>query len=515
VYSSFSEAWWLLLHVSTPPELSTAKAAMEAHLSLSDGTSIQEPSATPGKGLRSVSLKEKLMQRVLGQESAVGEVVRQIQRQEEGSRLGNRPVTMLFIGCPGTGKMHLAKELTRHLNEGVVDPKASLIRLDMSRYSQVDEVYSFIGGQHSPRDQLLQQLKACPTAVVFFDHMDKAHADVWSCLLQAFSDGWLIDGKGDMIDCSHATFILGAHFLPVQSPEQPSRLEPYMQMLQQVFRREDVLAHLDATVLFVPFTREVQQQVLRQALEKTQHSARESDRIGLTWGSDVEGWLLSNCDLRFGARSIHHQVERHVIRKLALGIQEQEVSSGDNVVLRVSDGSISLKVIKPRKPVTPPASTSTPQPASHPVSTPHPVSQRIPVGVHQPMRRPAPFSPESSSISDQMERYLTGSLSPRFASEPAPGFDATGLAPTAPAGFHALAPIQETVNAPAGFHALAPIQETVHIPPHLLGAQQPQMGEQETSLPQSVALEEYLPASVDSVNEECELAAYVDASEYF
>ena len=51
-----------------------------------------------------------------------------------------------------------------------------------------------------------------------------------------------------------------------------------MQMLQQVFRREDVLAHLDATVLFVPFTREVQQQVLRQALEKTQHSARESDR---------------------------------------------------------------------------------------------------------------------------------------------------------------------------------------------------------------------------------------------
>ena len=224
-------------------------------------------------------------------------------------------------------------------------------------------------------------------------------------------------------------------------------------------------------------------EVLRALVARVFLSMRHSpttlhNRIGLTWGSDVEGWLLSNCDLRFGARSIHHQVERHVIRKLALGIQEQEVSSGDNVVLRVSDGSISLKVIKPRKPVTPPASTSTPQPASHPVSTPHPVSQRIPVGVHQPMRRPAPFSPESSSISDQMERYLTGSLSPRFASEPAPGFDATGLAPTAPAGFHALAPIQETVNAPAGFHALAPIQETVHIPPHLLGAQQPQMGEQ-------------------------------------
>lgn len=61
---------------------------------------------------------------------------------------------------------------------------------------------------HDDGGQLTKLLKKCPSAVVLFDEVDKAHPDVLTVLLQLFDEGRLTDGKGKTIECKNAIFIM-------------------------------------------------------------------------------------------------------------------------------------------------------------------------------------------------------------------------------------------------------------------------------------------------------------------
>lgn len=61
---------------------------------------------------------------------------------------------------------------------------------------------------HDEGGQLTKKLKKCPTAVVLFDEVDKAHPDVLTVLLQLFDEGRLTDGQGKTIECKDAIFIM-------------------------------------------------------------------------------------------------------------------------------------------------------------------------------------------------------------------------------------------------------------------------------------------------------------------
>lgn len=61
---------------------------------------------------------------------------------------------------------------------------------------------------HDDGGQLTKKLKKCPSAVVLFDEVDKAHPDVLTVLLQLFDEGRLTDGQGKTIECKDAIFIM-------------------------------------------------------------------------------------------------------------------------------------------------------------------------------------------------------------------------------------------------------------------------------------------------------------------
>ncbi|MCB9200105.1 MAG: ATP-dependent Clp protease ATP-binding subunit, partial [Flavobacteriales bacterium] len=78
-------------------------------------------------------MKEEMTGKVIGQDEAVGKVVKAIQRNRAGLKDPNRPIgTFIFLGPTGVGKTQLAKELARYL----FDTEDALIRIDMSEYME-------------------------------------------------------------------------------------------------------------------------------------------------------------------------------------------------------------------------------------------------------------------------------------------------------------------------------------------------------------------------------------------
>lgn len=166
-------------------------------------------------------LASRLRSRIIGQDKAVEAVSRTILRARTGLRDENRPMgVFLFAGSTGVGKTLLAKELGREIFGG----GESLIRLDMSEYSERHNISRMIGSPpgyvgYGEGGQLTEAVRRNPYSVVLFDEIEKAHPEVFNLLLQVFDEGHLTDGEGRRIDFRHTILIMTSNL--GASPTRP------------------------------------------------------------------------------------------------------------------------------------------------------------------------------------------------------------------------------------------------------------------------------------------------------
>src|SRR5207247_808571 len=135
----------------------------------------------------------------------------------------NRPIgSFLFLGPTGVGKT----ELARALAEFLFDDEQAMVRIDMSEYQEKHTVSRMIGAPpgyvgYEEAGQLTEAVRRRPYAVVLFDEVEKAHAEVVNVLLQLLDDGRLTDGKGRTIDFKNTVVImtsnLGSQFIAERS----------------------------------------------------------------------------------------------------------------------------------------------------------------------------------------------------------------------------------------------------------------------------------------------------------
>lgn len=91
---------------------------------------------------RLIGLAERLHQRVVGQDQAVGAVAEAVLRSRAGLGRPQQPTgSFLFLGPTGVGKTELAKALAEQL----FDDENLLIRIDMSEYMEQHSVSRLIG----------------------------------------------------------------------------------------------------------------------------------------------------------------------------------------------------------------------------------------------------------------------------------------------------------------------------------------------------------------------------------
>jgi ATP-dependent Clp protease ATP-binding subunit ClpC len=163
-----------------------------------------------GENERLFNMSESLMGKVIGQDHAIQKVSRSVLRNRMGMKDPNKPIgTFLFLGPTGVGKTQLAKELAKYMF-GSTD---SLIRIDMSEYSEKFEVTKLTGAPpgyvgHEDGGQLTEKVRRKPYSIVLFDEIEKAHPEIFNTLLQILDEGHVTDSLGRSINFKNTLIIL-------------------------------------------------------------------------------------------------------------------------------------------------------------------------------------------------------------------------------------------------------------------------------------------------------------------
>lgn len=158
---------------------------------------------------RLLSLEDKLNEKVIGQEEAVKQVVKAIQKSKIGLKKNHRPDSIFLLGQSGTGKTLLAKELSKNL---FGDDK-SLIRVNMNEYADKISVSRLIGGApgyvgYEDGGELTNKVKNKPYSVILLDEIEKAHPDVMDIFLQVLDEGELTDAQGVTVNFKNTIIIM-------------------------------------------------------------------------------------------------------------------------------------------------------------------------------------------------------------------------------------------------------------------------------------------------------------------
>jgi ATP-dependent Clp protease ATP-binding subunit ClpB len=309
-----------------------------------------------------IHMEERLHQRVVGQDEAIRAVANAIRRARAGLQDPNRPLgSFMFLGPTGVGKT----ELARALAEFLFDDEHALIRIDMSEYQEKHTVSRMIGAPpgyvgYEEAGQLTEAVRRRPYAVVLFDEVEKAHAEVLNVLLQLLDDGRLTDGKGRTVDFKNVVVImtsnLGSQFIAEASTGAGSAAElpegvrrQVAEALRQHFRPE-FLNRIDEVIYFHALGIEHMTSIVdiqvRGLLKRL-----EDRKIRVELTEAARKFLVSEgYDPMYGARPLKRTIQRRVLDPLAMRVLEGEFKEGDRVVVDVGDAGLSFE--KSAEPVT-------------------------------------------------------------------------------------------------------------------------------------------------------------------
>ncbi len=297
-----------------------------------------------GEVKKLVHMEERLRERVVGQDAALGVVANAIRRSRAGLSDPKRPIgSFIFLGPTGVGKT----ETARALAEFLFDDEQAMVRIDMSEYMEKHAVARLIGAPpgyigYDEGGQLTEAVRRRPYAVILFDEIEKAHPDVFNVLLQVMDDGRLTDSKGRTVDFKNTVLImtsnLGSAFLSAEAlkTEQDFDMarESVMRVLREHFRPE-FLNRVDDLVIYRPLGAAQLGQILDLRLAEVQ-KLLEDRQISLELTEQAKQLILATgSDVAYGARPLKRALQRMVQDPLAMKILDGEVLHGAHVRIDV------------------------------------------------------------------------------------------------------------------------------------------------------------------------------------
>ena len=298
-----------------------------------------------GETEKLLQMEELLGSRLIGQHQAVQSVSDAVRRARTGVADPDRPTgSFLFLGPTGVGKTELAKALAEFL----FDDERSMIRIDMSEYSEKHSVARLVGAPpgyvgFDEGGQLTEAVRRRPYSVVLLDEVEKAHPEVFDILLQVLDDGRLTDGQGRTVDFRNVVLILtsnlGSQFLVDQSEEEDVRREKVMSVVNASFKPE-FLNRLDDIVMFEPLSMEQLTSIVDLQIGSLQ-DRMASRRLTLEVTDAAKEWLgFTGYDPAYGARPLRRLIQREIGDQLAKALLAGEVEDGDTVLVDRAEPSL-------------------------------------------------------------------------------------------------------------------------------------------------------------------------------
>jgi ATP-dependent Clp protease ATP-binding subunit ClpC len=279
------------------------------------------------EGHRLLKMKERLQNRIIGQDEAIDLVVKAIQRGRAGIKDPNRPIgSFLFFGPTGVGKTQLAKSIAEYL----FDSQDNIIRIDMSEYMEKINVSRLIGAPpgyvgFEEGGQLSERVRKKPYCVVLLDEIEKAHPDVFNLLLQVIDEGRLTDNNGRTVNFKNTILIMtsnvgsreiedygsGIGFATSEKNISANKKTIVEKAVRKAFSPE-FINRVDQQIFFNSLTKEDIEKIIDIELKDLRNRVLDAGfKISVTPSAKrfiaEEGY-----DPKFGARPLRRAIQKHI-----------------------------------------------------------------------------------------------------------------------------------------------------------------------------------------------------------
>ena len=320
---------------------------------ISKMTGIPSGRVAESEGGKLMKMRQKLQERIIGQDEAIEKVVRAIQRNRAGIKDPGKPIsTFIFFGPTGVGKTQLAKSLAEYL----FDSEENMIRLDMSEYMEKFNVSRLIGAPpgyvgFEEGGQLSERVRRKPYCVVLLDEIEKAHPDVFNLLLQVMDEGRLTDSNGRTISFRNTIVIMtsnvgsreldeygsGVGFNTAGKNLRTNRKSILEKAVRKAFPPE-FINRVDEQVFFRALDKEDIEKIIDIELKELKQRVSEAG-FNLNVTPSAKRFVAdAGYDPSYGARPLKRAIQRHIEDPVSEQIIADRMSGGSHsgATLRVS-----------------------------------------------------------------------------------------------------------------------------------------------------------------------------------
>jgi ATP-dependent Clp protease ATP-binding subunit ClpC len=338
---------------------------------ISKWTGIPVSQMLEGEAEKLLHMEERIHERLVDQEEAVGVISEAIRRSRAGLKDPRRPIgSFMFLGPTGVGKTELARTLAWFL----FDDENAMVRLDMSEYQERHTVSRLIGAPpgyigFEEGGQLTEAVRRRPYRVILLDEIEKAHPEVFNSLLQLLDDGRMTDGHGRTVDFKNTVVIMTSNAgvelikretaigFTTRRDDSKAQKRSYEDMKEKVMNevkktfRPEFINRLDEIVVFHELSEEQLREVVEIMVKDLKKRLAERN-LGVELTDEAKSWLAKEgYDPLFGARPLRRAIERYVENPLSSKVLSGDFKEGETVVVDVGEDGLTFesKVVKASK----------------------------------------------------------------------------------------------------------------------------------------------------------------------
>jgi type VI secretion system protein VasG len=291
-----------------------------------------------------LTLKEKMAERVVGQDHALEAITRRIQTSRADLTDPGKPMgVFLLVGPSGVGKTETAVTLAEILFGG----ERNMVSVNMSEYQEAHTVSSLKGAPpgyvgYGTGGVLTEAVRRNPYSVVLLDEIEKAHPDVMELFYQVFDKGMLEDGEGVAVNFRNTIILLTSNVgtETIMGVCQDANDLPDAETLVECLRPELVNVFKPALLgrmvvaPYYPLSDAILRDIVRLKLGKIQRRFAENHNAALTYNENVIEAIAARCtEADSGARAVDNILTNSLLPQLS-----------NEVLERMVDGSMFVSV---------------------------------------------------------------------------------------------------------------------------------------------------------------------------
>ncbi len=280
-----------------------------------------------------LNLKEKLRERVVGQDQALDAIARRVRTFRADLDDPGKPVgVFMLVGPSGVGKTETAFALADLLYGG----ERNMVTVNMSEFQEAHTVSSLKGAPpgyvgYGRGGVLTEAVRRRPYSVVLLDEMEKAHPDVLELFFQVFDKGQMEDGEGVMIDFKNTLILLTSNAsqdVITDACEGGRRPDPQelVERLRPSLTKQFSPAFLGRLVLapYYPLGDEQIQSIVNLKLGKLAARFERNHKAEFTWDDAVARAIGDRCtEVDSGARNVDHILTQSVLPEVSRLVLER------------------------------------------------------------------------------------------------------------------------------------------------------------------------------------------------